>query len=208
MCTPTFASEFRNLQPYYPILFQKDAETARFLPVALFGLEQGENLFLKEGKWDCLYIPFMIQRGPFSIGLYGDSDESDKQLMIHIDMDHPKVSDDEGLRLFEPHGGVTDYLEKVSGLLDAIHKSNQHNNMFMEALIEKDLLEPVTIDVTLNNGFQGQLFGFYTIKEERMAELSAADLFSLNEKGFLFPIYMAIASISNIRKLIERKSMQ
>lgn len=206
MAVPTFALEFRNLQPHYPILFQKDSETSRFLPVALFGLEQGENLYLKNNMWDCTYIPLMAQKGPFSIGLYGDGDIKEKQRLIHIDMNHPKVNASEGLRLFEAHGGATEYLEKVSGLLDAIHNFSEHNKGFMQELTAKELLEPVTVDITLANGERGQLFGYYTIKEERMAELNGNELQALNEKGYLFPIYMAIASLSNIRKLIERKS--
>jgi hypothetical protein len=206
MSVPTFALEFRNLQPHYPILFQKDPETARFFPVVLFGLEQGENLFLKNNMWDCTYIPLMAQKGPFSIGLYGDGDIKDKQRLIHIDMDHPKVNTSEGLRLFEVHGGVTEYLEKSSGLLDTIHNFSEHNKEFMKELVAKELLESVTVDITLANGHRGQLFGYYTIKEERMAELNGNELQSLNEKGFLFPIYMEIASLPNIRKLIERKS--
>lgn len=206
MSVPTFALEFRNLQPHYPILFQKDTETGRFFPVVLLGLEQGENLFLKADKWDCSYIPVMAQKGPFSIGLYGEDDLKDKQRLIHIDADHPKVNNSIGLRLFEAHGGATEYLEKVSGLLDLIHHFNEHNQKFLKELIAKDLLESVTIDITLANGYKGQLFGYYTIKEERMLELTGSELKSLNQEGFLLPIYMAIASVSNVRKLIDRKS--
>jgi hypothetical protein len=206
MSVPTFALEFRNLQAHYPILFQKDSQTGRFFPIVLLGFEQGENLFLKNGKWDAAYIPVMAQKGPFSIGLYGDGELKDKQRLIHIDMGHPKVNSGGELRLFEQHGGATDYLEKVSGLLDIIHHYNEHNQEFLQELVQKDLLEQVTIDITLANGHKGNLIGHYTIKEERMQELSGNELQSLNQKGFLLPIYMAIASISSIRKLIDRKS--
>ncbi|WP_161955527.1 SapC family protein, partial [Escherichia coli] len=45
MSAPVTPDEFRSLQADYPILFQPDG-SGSFLPVALFGLEQGDNLFL------------------------------------------------------------------------------------------------------------------------------------------------------------------
>ena len=206
MWVPTFALEFRNLQAHYPILFHKDTNSGRFFPVALLGLEQGENLFLTGQGWDCRYIPLMQQRIPFSIGLYNEGDSDVKRPMINIDLEHPKVSSGTGRRLFETHGGVTPYLEKMSNMLNVIHDWNTHNEQFIKALVELELLEPVNIDITLTNGDKGQLFGYFTIKEERLAELSAAELHSLNQQNFLLPIYMALASVVNIRELIERKS--
>lgn len=206
MWVPTFAAEFRNLQSHYPILFQKDTTTGRFFPLALFGLAQGENLFLNDNGWDCTTIPLMLQRGPFSIGLYGEGDVNEKRRLIHIDLDHPKVSTSEGERLFETHGAGTAYLERVSGMLEAIHVWSLDNELFIEALLSLNLLEPVTFDITLADGSKGQLLGYYSIHEERLADLSAQELQDLNQKNFLLPIYMALASLSNIRKLIERKS--
>lgn len=206
MWVPTFAAEFRKLQTHYPILFQKDTNNGRFFPVALLGLEQGENLFLTAQGWNCSYIPLMQQRIPFSIGLYSEGDNGAKRPMINVDIEHPKTSTGNGERLFEVHGGVTPYLEKISSMLDVINDWNAHNEQFIKALLELELLEPVTIDMTLANGNKGQLFGYFTIKEERMVELSAAELHSLNQQGFLLPIYMAIASLAKIKTLIDLKS--
>ncbi len=205
MWVPTFAMEFRNLQAHYPIFFQKDSNNGRFFPVAMLGLEQGENLYLNERGWDCRYIPLMQQRIPFSIGLYADGD-NEKRPMINIDIEHPKVSHTSGERLFNPQGGVTPYLEKISAMLNVIHEWNTHNDEFIKALVELELLEQVNIDITLNNGEKGQLFGYYTIKEERLSELGANDLHNLNQRNFLLPIYMAVGSVVNVRELIERKS--
>jgi len=48
--------------------------------------------------------------------------------------------------------------------------------------------------------------GFYTINEESLAGLTGDDLVILNNNGHLEPIYMAIASMSNIPKLIEMRN--
>lgn len=205
MWSPTYPAEFRSVQADYPILFHKDAKTGGFIPAALFGLEQGENLFLDEsGEWDAAYIPLMMQRIPFSIGLYGE----DKKRLVNVDLDHPKVSETDGVALFEEHGAPTEYLERVSGMLEAIHVWIEHNNAFIAAITDLNLLEPVTVDITLDNGTQGQLMGFYAVNEDKLKQLDAAAFHLLYEQDFLEPIYMAIASVTNIRKLINRKSKQ
>lgn len=203
MWVPTYPAEFRSIQVDYPILFQKDSKSGSFIPAALLGLEQGENLFLGEGDaWEAAYVPLMVQRIPFSIGQYGEG----KKRLVNIDLDHPKVSESEGQLLFEEHGAPTEYLERISGILEAIHVWNEQNKEFMSTLAELDLLEPVTIDITLDDGTQGQLMGFYALHEEKFKKLEDTAFQSLYKKEFLEPIYMAIASLGNIRKLIDRKS--
>ena len=48
--------------------------------------------------------------------------------------------------------------------------------------------------------------GFYTINEDSLAGLTGDDLVILNNNGFLEPVYMAIASMSNIPGLVDRKN--
>ena len=48
--------------------------------------------------------------------------------------------------------------------------------------------------------------GFYTINEESLEGLTGDDLVILNNNGHLEPIYMAIASISNISTLVQMKN--
>ena len=51
MFAMTFPHEFRDVQAWYPILLHKDKED-NYYPLALFGFEQGENLFLDETGWN------------------------------------------------------------------------------------------------------------------------------------------------------------
>ena len=41
----TFPAEFRNVQAHYPIVFAKLPD-GRFIPLALFGIREKQNLFL------------------------------------------------------------------------------------------------------------------------------------------------------------------
>ena len=206
--TMTFADEFRNIQAHYPIFFLKDPKTGGFQPVAVFGFEQKENLFLSADGWDALYVPLTIERQPFLIGFQQMSTggEAAQQTVIHIDMDSPRISRTEGEPVFLEHGGYTEFLNRINTVLSLIYEGAEANRPFMDALLANDLLESFTLDVELNDGSKYRLAGFYTIHEEKLRKLAGETLEKLNRDGHLLPIYMAIASLSNIRDLIERRN--
>ena len=198
MLAATFPAEFRNLQAHYPIVFRKNAQ-GQFEPVALLGFKEGQNLFLSGQGWDATYIPMTLERLPFLIGF-----SHDRQPLMHIDLDHPRVSRTQGEPIFREFGGNTDFLERMSSLLLAIHQGIAATEPFIGALLQHELLESFVLDVQLNDGSQNRLAGFYTIKEERLLELNGAALERLNRAGHLQAIYMTIASLSHFRALIER----
>lgn len=195
----TFPAEFRNVQAHYPIVFRK-APDGQFQPIALFGLQERQNLFLAPQGWDATYVPLMIERLPFLIGKTGS------ELVIHVDLDSPRINRSAGEPLFLPHGGSTEFLERMNSVLLTIHQGIEGTRPFVAALLEHDLLESFVFDVQLANGSQNRLAGFYVINEERVLGLSGAALESLNKAGHLLPAYMAIASLSNFRGLIERQN--
>jgi hypothetical protein len=204
----TFPMEFKSVQAYYPIFFNKNPDTGKFFPLALFGFENKENLFLSGNKWTADYIPAMVARQPFLIGIQALNEDGieKQQRMLNIDLDNPRVSQEQGESIFLEHGGNSPYLDKVADLLEAIHHGLNDSNDFIDALNEHQLLESVTLDITLNDHSKNQMLGFYTINEEKLAELSSDVLKSLHKKGFLQAIYMTIASQANVRTLISKKN--
>lgn len=201
----TFPIEFRRVQACYPIFFQKDADTGRFFPLALFGFEEGENLFLTEDGWDAEYVPLMIQRHPFLIGYQQDAEAPDgKRPVISIDMDNPRVSETEGEPLFLPHGGTSEYLASVTAVLEDIQVGHRMNTEFIDALLEYDLIESVMMELELDDGSRRQLLGLHTINEEKLEALDVEALGKLHDRRYLLPIYMVLASLSSFRALINR----
>lgn len=205
MLAPVFPHEFRNVQAAYPIVFIKDASSGGFRPVSLFGFEDGQNLFLDEHGWDASYIPLAVRMKPFLIGVTSD-ETGQKRMEVHVDLDHPRVSNDEGEPLFLDHGGHAPLLQEVTAVLEEVHTGEQSVGIFSSRLDELDLLEPFTLDITLNDGSQGRLTGYYTIAEEKLYSLDAETLGQLQEQGMLQPIYMAVASVSQFRNLIDRRN--
>jgi hypothetical protein len=195
------------VQACYPIVFRETADDIGFEPIALFGFQEEENLFLHGDHWDAVYIPMLIERQPFLIGMGGPDGQ---ELTVHVDLDNPRVrlsdSDSEGEEVFKPHGGITDFLERINSLLAAIHHGFQDTPAFVAALQEHELLESFVLDVGLNDGSQNRLAGFYTINEDRLAALGGDAIATLHAAGHLHAIYMVIASLSNFRALIDRKN--
>jgi hypothetical protein len=194
----TFPAEFRNIQAHYPIVFRKSAQ-GQFQPLALFGFEERQNLFLEPGGWDATYVPLMIEREPFLIG------NANGQLMMHVDLASPRISRTAGEALFLPQGGSTGFLERTNSVLLTIHQGLEATPPFIAALLELDLLESFVLDIELGDGSQNRLAGFHVIHEERLGALGAAALERLHARGHLQAIFMAIASLSNFRDLIERR---
>jgi hypothetical protein len=207
MSAVTCPAEFRSLQAHYPIVFQRSADGAGFQPLALFGFEPGENLFLGRDGWAVDYLPMAIEREPFLIGRDGDG------LVMHVDLDSPRIAkgtDDPGWAAAEPlfraHGGTTDLLDRMNSLLLALHDGLQATPAFVAALLAHRLLESFVFDVELDDGSTHRLAGFHTIDEDRLAALDGAALDTLNRAGHLAPIYMVVASASNFRDLVARRN--
>ena len=210
MQAPTFPFEFRSVQAFYPIMFQQD-NSGGFQAVALFGFQDKENLFLDQNGWQAAYIPAMVRREPFLIGFKETTEPSGprRMRMLSLDMDHPRVHTEagtEGEPLFQPLGGRTPFLEDAADLLETIHEGLEHSKAFVSALREHDLLEAVTLEIGLTDGSRNQLIGFHCLAEEKVRELPGAVLGEFNKEGFLMPMFMVLASMANIQRLVDLKN--
>ncbi|RVT83699.1 SapC family protein [Inhella crocodyli] len=196
-------AEFRQLQAHFPIAFQHVEGEVGFQPVALFGLEEGQNLFLGDGGWDAPVVPMALQRDPFLIGRAADG-----SLKLHIDLDSPRIVRPEqgevGTALFLPHGGFSEHLDHVVQLMESLHTQAQQLPAFIEALNRHQLLEPFVIDIERPDGVQGRLTGLFTINEERLLGLPGASLEALAREGHLMPMFMQIASLAQLTGLVDR----
>jgi hypothetical protein len=201
MSAITFPAEFRELQGTYPIVFSR-GEDGDFTPLALFGFEHGENLFLGPDGWDAPVVPLSVERQPFLIGRASD------ELQVHVDLDSPRVRDGgiEGEPVFLTYGGTSEYLERITSVLRTLHEGIETTRTFVAALRELDLLESFVLDVELDDGSQHRLVGFHTINEERLQALPAGQLERLHRTGYLQAIYMQTASLSQFRNLITRRN--
>jgi hypothetical protein len=198
----TVPDEFRQVQNEFPILFRLSPERDAFTALAMFGFETGENLFLEGDRWDARYVPLAIDIQPFLIG----SPDEGGEKQVHIDLDSARIAEGEGVRLFDETGRPSPFLEQMTEKLGALDAGYQGSADFFAALRRHDLLEPMTLEVTLDDGSTNRLVGFHVIAEEKLQALDAAIVADLHREGHLMPIFMAIASLSNLGALIARKN--
>ena len=199
----TVPHEFRLLQNEYPILFRRDVESGRFAALVLLGFEGGENLYLDGGQWDARHRPWAIAMNPFLVGRPAQGDGPGQ---VHIDLAHPRIAiGEEGIRLFDELGQPSPYLDRVAAMLADLDAGHRESNAFYAALEQLGLLEPMSLDVELNDGSKHRLVGYHVIAEERLHALDGAALGALHRHGHLMPIFMAVASLSNLGALVARK---
>ena len=204
MATLTVPNEFRNVQGHFPILFRREPGQGDFVALALFGFENGENLFLDGARWDARYRPWSLAIQPF---LIGRPESGDGPGHVHIDLGHPRIAEGgEGMRLFDEDGRATPFLDATAERLGALDAGYRASGDFFAALRDHELLEPFTLEVPLDDGAKHSLVGYHIIDETKLQALDAATLGRLHAAGHLMPIFMAIASLSQFSALVARKN--
>jgi len=204
---PVFPTEFAFAQREYPILFRKGAN-GNLEAVVLLGLDKGENLFLDKDGWNARYVPAIQRRGPFLIGVHPNQDESSErhELMVHVDLDHPRISRTEGAPVFLRHGGNSPYLERATRMLQMIAHGAEYAQPMFSAFLEAGLIDETELEVKLNERTQYTLPDFLTINQERLAELDGKTLERMNHAGYLQLAMLVVTSLGNMNWLVELKN--
>lgn len=204
MACLTVPLEFRRIQTHFPILYRRDLSSGKFAAVALLGFEEGENLFLEDGRWEAGYRPLSLSIQPL---LVGRSRSGDGPSQVHIDLAHPRIAGpSEGVRLFDEVGSPTPYLTRIADQLGDLDEGYAASADYFAALERHELLEPLSLDVELNDGSKHRLVGYHMVNEHKLETLDAAALGDLHSAGHLMPLYMAMASLSNLGELAQRKN--
>lgn len=200
-------TEYEALQREYPIFFRQNREGG-FESFVLLGFDNNENLFLDGDVWQARYIPAILTRGPFMIGFRGDAADSDgrREPVIHVDLDHPRVSHSEGEPLFLTHGGNAPALERTANALRALHVGAEMSAAMFAAFIAAGLIAPVDIKIRLDERTEYDLPGLFSISAEALAGLDGPALAKLHAEGFLALAFHVVSSTGNINRLIEIKT--
>jgi len=202
-----FPSEYAELQREYPIFFRKEGDTGQWQSVALLGFEQHENLFLQDGRWNAAYLPGAVAKGPFLIGFQEQRIDGElrKEPVMHVDLEHPRVSSSEGEPVFLLHGGNSPYLQHIADVLRGIRDGVEFGSAMFAAFDSMALIQPVSLDVQLDDKHRVNVNGLYGIDREKLAALDAESLQRLNQAGFLEGAYLVLASLHNMRRLMAEK---
>ncbi len=119
---------------------------------ALLGLDAQENLFLSARGWEGRYVPALLQRGPFSIGVssQGPNGEPVGEPMIHIDLDHPRISREEGPAGLPAPGRQFALSRSYRGRAGAIFEGVEVDKTIFTAFEDYGLIEPIQIEIKVS----------------------------------------------------------
>jgi len=196
---PLMDVEFMEAAREYPIVFSRMGEN--FLPVALVGLRNEENLMVDaEGKWEARYVPAFARRYPFVF----DQSEPNGTLTVCIDESFDGFNTDEGEPLFDAKGGQSARLTEIVTFLNDFHARALQTGRFTQRLMELDLLVESTANANLDNNQSVTLAGIYVIDGAKLLKLDDDVVLKMFHSGELALVYSHLASLSNVQRLTER----
>ena len=199
------AVEFGDVCREYPIVFVEAGTSAQgqreVAPMAVLGLQQGENLMLgTDGAWAARYTPAMLRGYPFGIAaLSGDS------YAVCVDAKAGGLSEGEGERLFDDAGEPTAFLNERRQFVEEVERETHRTRLLGQRLLELNLLRSMRFDATLPDGNQLSVDGFLALDEEKFAALPDADVLDLHKTGVMALLHAHRLSLGLMRALVERR---
>jgi hypothetical protein len=203
---PVSYTEFQPACRDYPIVFTSGDGKSGFAPVAVMGLATGENLFVSDGRWAAgRYIPAYVRRYPFCMARVNVNNVERQDRLICIEKAH--LADD-GEALFDEKGAPSEKWKELERLLSEYETDLERSREMCAILADYALFEPFTVQATPKA--QGakplQITGLYRVAEKKLADLNAAQLKNLLNKGILPRVYLHLFSLENFGRLLDRKA--
>ena len=196
------AAEFASAAADYPIAFSRDEDSGEFMPMAVLGLRQAENLFVDEqGQWQARsYVPAFVRRHPFCIAEIPDREGRAPQRLVCFEQGALKPG---GEPLFTAKGEATPAWDNIQRLLEAIEASRQQTRVLCKRLESLGLFTPFEALALPRAGKRMRLQGLFRVDEEKMNAIPGKDLRVMLRKGELKATYAHLISLENFAKLME-----
>lgn len=196
--------EFAEAAREYPIVFIRGADQA-MRPVVLLGVRNAENLFVNEqGKWDARYIPAFVRRYPFVMAEGG----APGKLVVCIDESCAALNSDHGELLINAEGKLEPRMNEVMQFLNNFQQEFARTELITKQLDELGLFVQQGARFDTATGQTFQLNDFYLIDEAKFGKLADEQLPALFRSGALGLAYLHLASLGNMRKLLDRVSQR
>ena len=195
---PLVGQEFFDVAKELPIVFVKGGD-GEFLPVALLGLRNNENLMINaDGLWKGRYLPAFIRRYPFV-----PAQVKEGEMAICIDDAATCLSREEGEALFADDK-PTPFLQGVIRLLQDYQVAAERTVAFSKGLRDSNLLIESNAEARMQNGESFRLSGLYVVDEKRLQVLDKERVHALFVSGELGLIYSHLLSLGNVQVLVEK----
>lgn len=202
------AVEFGDACLEYPIVFVragKDPQTGRdeIAPVAVFGLTQGENLFVRDGLWHAEYVPAVLRAYPFAIAPVAQDNYA---VCIDTAWAGFDATGAQGTPLFEADGAPSAYTREMQTFLEQIETEVQRTRLACRRIVELELLRDMRFDATLPDGQKLSVDGFLAVDEAKLTGLTDAQVVELHRSGISGLLHAHQVSLRNMKRLLHRRS--
>ncbi|MFA6014568.1 MAG: SapC family protein [Gallionellaceae bacterium] len=192
--------EFAEAGREYPIVFIR-GQDQQFRPAALLGVREAENLFVDdEGQWDAAYIPAFVRRYPFVMAQGAEPD----QLTVCIDEECSALSATQGDALFNAEGQLEPRMNEILKFLQSVQQDFARTELITKQFEELDLFVQQGARFDTASGETFQLNDFYLIDEAKFRQIPDDKLPALFRSGALGLAFLHLASLANMRKLLDR----
>jgi len=199
---PLVLAEFPQASIVFPICFIQKPESEGYQAVALLGIEQDENLFVEDSKWDATYMPARFTHAPFGL-IKNPEDET--QFALAFDSESHLVSETDGQRLFNDDGTESEYLVKQKEAMSKYMEQEHLTTMFIKELDDAGLLVTRSLGITVGDRKIG-IDGITMVDEEKLNGLSDEDFLKIRNKGLLPSIYSHMLSMRQVTNMLQRKT--
>ena len=202
---PVSYTEFNVAHRDYPIVFSSGDEGRSFAPVAVLGLQAQENLFVHDGVWTRdVYLPAYVRRYPFCMARVTLDNVEQAERLICVEKDY--IAESGGEPMFDAKQEPLPRWKEVEKLLEEYEADLERTKEMCGILADYGLLEPFTMQATLNAGGSMHLTGMFRIDEKKIEFLNASQHKNLIKKGVMSKIYIHLLSLDNFGRLLDRKA--
>ena len=195
---PVVVHEFVAAGAEFPIVFVKSNDT--FQSVAMLGLSAKQNLYMRDDKWQALYVPRAVRNYP--LVLVKDSTDNER-LLVALDESSERISKEEGFPLFNEDGSESEYLTHRKQQMAEYIDMGMVTKNFIAKLQSLDLIVEQVLTLKVNDE-ERRINGIFLIDEKKLNELSDEVFLELRKNGYLAAIYAQLMSLRHTQELVKR----
>ena len=198
---PLTAPEFGAAAASMPIIFAGEERT----PLAVMGIRQKENLFVKDGKFEQdYYMPAFARRYPFVLA----GDQANDRFVVCVDEKAECVTNKKPEQMFFDNDDTSQFTKEAFQFLQSFERDRQATQKMVDEFKALDLFEPKEMNFQGNNADgtpapRQKIADYFAVSEEKLKALPDAKLAEMSKNGYLAVAYAHLVSLGNWQRLVN-----
>lgn len=198
---PVLLEELPSLQREYPIILLKSVHTGKLSMHILTALNEHQNTYINDKKWQASNIPLYVKLHPFSLSVSGLSTAT-----ILVNTEHQAFAGGNGIGLFTPDGRPSPFTANIQKLLAVAYRSQAQTDAFLSFISKHNLLTPVSVKYTDANQTQQRRDGMFIPSTDKLHQLNSEIIQHAITEGFYKAMVLIEASMESMQYLVEHQA--